>query len=400
MHEGNNGDMNGESGVINSEQIRESSVQNFLNSHKVHGNSLGNFDTSGESHNGVHSWNNNLDAKPSGVLSTNQERNELISNTDSTERVTFSHEPSVTYNILSQKYDFIDRSFSLKNTPLYNMEHNIQIPYHMQRPHHRTSTKQKSKRFFPDVNKDRSVNYGMAIENSLSAKGITPHSHERNFLGEDILQDNAIRKALPSHKTYQDYDSPFIVNKNTQSFKTHHKLSENIDHKTFNKDTRNQSQSKESEDRNVYNDSGYQNNMNSIQFRHSYHLRQMEGRSFRSLLEPIEESEVENVFVHWPVKREAVVEGDLLLGGLMMVHEREDMYTCGPIMPQGGIQALETMLYTLDVLNKDKMIPNVTIGAHILDDCDKDTYGLEMAVDFIKGRTGWTGIVFFNTFRS
>jgi hypothetical protein len=39
------------------------------------------------------------------------------------------------------------------------------------------------------------------------------------------------------------------------------------------------------------------------------------------------------------------------------------------------------------VLNRDlKMIPNVTIGAHILDDCDKDTYGLEMAVDFIKGR--------------
>jgi metabotropic X receptor len=69
-------------------------------------------------------------------------------------------------------------------------------------------------------------------------------------------------------------------------------------------------------------------------------------------------------------------------------------------MPQGGIQALETMLYTLDVLNKDQMIPNVTIGAHILDDCDKDTYGLEMAVDFIKGRTRWTGIFLFNSFRS
>mgnify|MGYP000698722146 CR=1 FL=1 len=91
--------------------------------------------------------------------------------------------------------------------------------------------------------------------------------------------------------------------------------------------------------------------------------------------------------IPWPVKKEAVVEGDLILGGLMMVHEREDTVTCGPIMPQGGIQALETMLYTLDVLNSaaDK-IPNVTIGAHILDDCDKDTYGLEMAVDFIKGR--------------
>ncbi|GFG30701.1 hypothetical protein Cfor_05170, partial [Coptotermes formosanus] len=87
----------------------------------------------------------------------------------------------------------------------------------------------------------------------------------------------------------------------------------------------------------------------------------------------------------WPVKLSAEVAGDLILGGLMMVHERQDNTTCGPIMPQGGIQALETMLYTLDVLNRDlKMIPNVTIGAHILDDCDKDTYGLEMAVDFIK----------------
>ncbi|XP_050072706.1 chromatin-remodeling ATPase INO80-like [Anopheles maculipalpis] len=87
----------------------------------------------------------------------------------------------------------------------------------------------------------------------------------------------------------------------------------------------------------------------------------------------------------WPVKREAVVEGDLILGGLMMVHSREDSVTCGPIMPQGGIQALETMLYTLDKINEQGLVPNVTIGAHILDDCDKDTYGLEMAVDFIKG---------------
>lgn len=89
----------------------------------------------------------------------------------------------------------------------------------------------------------------------------------------------------------------------------------------------------------------------------------------------------------WPVKHSAVVEGDLVLGGLMMVHEREDSITCGPVMPQGGIQALEAMLYTLDMINQNPTIlPNVTLGAHILDDCDKDTYGLEMAVDFIKGK--------------
>lgn len=53
---------------------------------------------------------------------------------------------------------------------------------------------------------------------------------------------------------------------------------------------------------------------------------------------------------------------------------------------KGGIQALEAMLYTLDKINEDKvLLPNIIIGAHILDDCDRDSYGLEMAVDFIKG---------------
>ncbi|XP_034475768.1 metabotropic glutamate receptor 2 [Drosophila innubila] len=88
---------------------------------------------------------------------------------------------------------------------------------------------------------------------------------------------------------------------------------------------------------------------------------------------------------HWPVKREAIVEGGVILGGLMMVHSREDSITCGPIMPQGGIQALEAMLYTIDRINEMNLLPNITLGAHILDDCDKDSYGLEMAVDFIKG---------------
>lgn len=115
----------------------------------------------------------------------------------------------------------------------------------------------------------------------------------------------------------------------------------------------------------------------------------------------------------WPMKLAAVVEGDLVLGGLMMVHERHDRISCGPIMPQvslqipplsythnllffknmfavifqGGIQALEAMLYSLDRINGDpRILPGIKLGAHILDDCDKDTHGLEMAVDFIKGQ--------------
>lgn len=96
-------------------------------------------------------------------------------------------------------------------------------------------------------------------------------------------------------------------------------------------------------------------------------------------------SGIEQMQIEWPQKKEAVVNGDLLLGGLMMVHSREDTkFTCGPIMAQGGIQTVETMLYTLDQINKQSR--KFKIGALILDDCDKDTYGLEMAINFIKGQ--------------
>lgn len=88
----------------------------------------------------------------------------------------------------------------------------------------------------------------------------------------------------------------------------------------------------------------------------------------------------------WPIKRVAEIDGDIIIGGLMMIHEREDRRICGPIMPQGGIQALECMLYTMDWVNSQKdFLPGIKLGAYVLDDCDKDTYGLEQAVDFIKG---------------
>ncbi|KZS09840.1 Glutamate receptor, metabotropic [Daphnia magna] len=49
-------------------------------------------------------------------------------------------------------------------------------------------------------------------------------------------------------------------------------------------------------------------------------------------------------------------------------------------------KALETMLFTIDQINPIlSSTVGFTIGAHILDDCDKDTYGLEQAVAFVKG---------------
>ncbi|XP_064459778.1 metabotropic glutamate receptor 2-like isoform X2 [Ornithodoros turicata] len=94
----------------------------------------------------------------------------------------------------------------------------------------------------------------------------------------------------------------------------------------------------------------------------------------------------------WPIKRAAKIDGDVVLGALMMVHEREDKLTCGPIMPQGGVQALECLLFTLDWVNNNKdFLPGISLGTYVLDDCDKDTYGLEQAVDFIKGSIGNIG---------
>ena len=89
----------------------------------------------------------------------------------------------------------------------------------------------------------------------------------------------------------------------------------------------------------------------------------------------------------WPRPCRAVVEGDLLLGGLHMVHERNAEVICGPIMPQGGLQAAEVMLYTLDQANLRVLGERgIRLGGVILDDCDRDTYGLQQATEFIKGR--------------
>ncbi|XP_072948843.1 metabotropic glutamate receptor 2-like [Epargyreus clarus] len=91
----------------------------------------------------------------------------------------------------------------------------------------------------------------------------------------------------------------------------------------------------------------------------------------------------------WPPKHAAVVEGDIVLGGLMMVHGRagsDGRARCGPLMAQGGVQALEAMLFALDVAARARLPPPaVALGALVLDDCDSDTRGLEMALDFIKG---------------
>ncbi|GFG30704.1 hypothetical protein Cfor_05171, partial [Coptotermes formosanus] len=377
--------MNDESSVSSFKQTHQLGVQNLLDFQNA---DYENFDMSNRVDEVVHSWEGGLRTESRDISSVNEEQNEL-GNLASTERVDNSFASIRPYDILAQTHSdsaTVPLQYSFKNAVLYERKRTDETPNHIERSHHHTSTKQQSKQFFPDMSKDVSVG-DVATGRSLSeGTRVTAQNREQSGrFGADFFPENITSDEGVSPTTYHDNDNILSVNKSTDSYSTRPKLGGNIHHEMLNKDTRNQSRQLQNADRNQTNLSGYHRDWNSIQYRHSHYLQPTDGRAFRSLIESLPPDEFQEVNPHWPVKREAVVEGDLVLGGLMMVHERQDNTTCGPIMPQGGIQALETMLYTLDVLNRDlKMIPNVTIGAHILDDCDKDTYGLEMAVDFIK----------------
>ncbi|KAF6732299.1 Metabotropic glutamate receptor 7, partial [Oryzias melastigma] len=80
------------------------------------------------------------------------------------------------------------------------------------------------------------------------------------------------------------------------------------------------------------------------------------------------------------------VEGDVTLGGLFPVHARGVPGTpCGDIKKENGIHRLEAMMYALDQINNDdELLPNVTLGARILDTCSRDTYALEQSLTFVQ----------------
>ena len=85
-------------------------------------------------------------------------------------------------------------------------------------------------------------------------------------------------------------------------------------------------------------------------------------------------------------KREIIIKGDLVIGGLFPVHEKGDgSEDCGKINEHRGIQRLEAMLLALDEINQDNnLLPGLTLGAHILDTCSKDTYALEQSLEFVR----------------
>jgi hypothetical protein len=380
--------------VIRPKQTYLPGVQNIPSQNNVETNSrvsFGNPGISSKLHEVLHGNDREVGTKLRHDFSVKGEQNKL-NNIELYEHVVYSSESSVPSDMSQRHNDFnpaLPLQHSFKNNILCDKDCSVETANHIKRPYKRTSKKQKSKQFFPEVTKGISVN-NVASRLPVSDKRDASYNLENSSrFGEHFPQD-VISKNL-SQNTYR-YNGHFLnFDRNVDSY-THHKLSKDIYPRMLsNLDPGSQNSLFVDQK----NHSGH-GNRSTAQRRHSHHFEHVEGRISRSFVETISSSIVSGD-VPWPVKKEAVVEGDLVLGGLMMVHEREDSITCGPIMPQGGIQALETMLYTLDVLNRgpDK-IPNVTIGAHILDDCDKDTYGLEMAVDFIKGRRRLIEMFHFN----
>lgn len=91
--------------------------------------------------------------------------------------------------------------------------------------------------------------------------------------------------------------------------------------------------------------------------------------------------------------------GDVILGGIFPMHEQvsgNPDYPCGAVKEEKGVQRLEAMLYAIDEINKDPLLlPNITLGALILDSCSSDTYALEQSMEFVRSYMNQVGFYIF-----
>lgn len=82
------------------------------------------------------------------------------------------------------------------------------------------------------------------------------------------------------------------------------------------------------------------------------------------------------------------INGDIILGGIFPMHEQisgNPDFPCGAVKEEKGMQRLEAMLYAIDEINESPdLLPNVTLGALIIDSCSSDTYALEQSMEFVR----------------
>ena len=87
--------------------------------------------------------------------------------------------------------------------------------------------------------------------------------------------------------------------------------------------------------------------------------------------------------------------GDFIIGGLSPVHfspteaeeqQNPDLFTCQGRLNTRGFEAVEAMLFTMDMLNegplKDIVLPNITIGMDIKDTCGSGDYAVRESLNF------------------
>lgn len=86
----------------------------------------------------------------------------------------------------------------------------------------------------------------------------------------------------------------------------------------------------------------------------------------------------------WPSNHAVRIDGDIIIGGLLRVHQSSDKHVCGQLLQQLGIQSVEAMLYTLDKINNGSILPGFTLGLLAFDDCSHEAYSLEQSVKFVR----------------
>lgn len=78
--------------------------------------------------------------------------------------------------------------------------------------------------------------------------------------------------------------------------------------------------------------------------------------------------------------------GDIIIGGIFPVHKEGDKEnSCGPFNEIPGYQYMESMLYALDKINKNRdILPGIKLGTIIYDTCRSPTIAADKTKEFIK----------------
>ena len=76
---------------------------------------------------------------------------------------------------------------------------------------------------------------------------------------------------------------------------------------------------------------------------------------------------------------------DIILGGLFPVHtDSDDGASCGAFRLERGLERMEAMLYSLDLINSDdSLLPGITLGYDIRDTCNSENIGLDESLELV-----------------